>query len=116
MPDLVAEVAEQRAIRLVHDGAPLLALGVVGLFERKRNQSVIVTGHHPRPAELRLGLPRNRTPGARRHFPVALIERQIELHQRIEQPMLGHFDLLPGDETILVAGVGEVRLCRHAAQ
>jgi hypothetical protein len=34
MADFVAEVAEQRAVRLVHGGASLLALGVVGLFER----------------------------------------------------------------------------------
>ena len=35
MPDLVAEMAEQRAIGLVHRGAAVLALGVVGFLQRQ---------------------------------------------------------------------------------
>ena len=38
---------------------------------------------------------------------VALVERQIELHQRVEQPMFGDLDLLPGNDIVLDAGVGD---------
>ena len=106
MADLVAEVAEQRAIGLVHDGAPLFALGVVGLLERQRDQAVVMPGHHPRPIDMR------RTCQKIEHQPfaaslVALIERQLELHQRVEQPMLGDFDLLPSNQIFRDAGVGD---------
>ena len=106
MPDLVAEMAEQRAVRFVHGGAPLLALGVVGFLERERDQAVIVTGHHPRAVDLR------RACQEIEHQALAAIvalsvERQIELHQCIEQPMLGDFDLPPGDDISCNAGVGD---------
>ena len=46
MADLVAEMAEQRAVRLVQLVAAALALGVVGLGEVQRDDAVVVAGQH----------------------------------------------------------------------
>ena len=50
MADLVAEVAEQRAVGLVHLDAALSRIGVVGLGEVERDDAVLVAGHHRRAA------------------------------------------------------------------
>ena len=46
MPDLVAEMAEQRAVRLVHRHPQLLAVHVVALGEIQCDHAVVVTGEH----------------------------------------------------------------------
>ena len=56
--DLVAEMAEQRAVGLAHLGAPLFALGVVGLGDIERDQALVVAGQDAfatRPAADRIG-------------------------------------------------------------
>ena len=105
MADLVAKMPEQRTVGLVHGGAPLFAFGVVGLFERERDQPVVVTGHHAGS----VGMRRARQKVERQAHAAVLvprIERQIELHQRIKQPMLGDLDLAPGNKIVLDAGIG----------
>ncbi len=44
--ELVAEMAEQRAVVLAHLGAHLLALGGIGLGDVERDQPVVVAGQH----------------------------------------------------------------------
>ena len=46
VPDLVAEVPEQRAVRLVHRDAQLLAVHVVALGEIEGDHAVVVAGEH----------------------------------------------------------------------
>ena len=106
MADLVAKVAEQRAIWLVHDGAPPLALGVVGLFDRERDQAVVVARHHSRPGEMGRACQKIERQ-ALAAVGVALVERQIELHQRVEQAMLGDLDLLPSANVACDTRVGD---------
>ena len=46
MAELVAEMAEQRAVVLAHLGAHLLALGGIGLGDVERDQAVVMAGQH----------------------------------------------------------------------
>ena len=46
MADLVAEVAEQGPVRLVHFKPAPFALDVVGFGQRDRDQAMVVAGHH----------------------------------------------------------------------
>ena len=46
MADLVAEVAEQRAVRLVHLHTQLLAMHIVALREIQCDHTVVVAGEH----------------------------------------------------------------------
>ncbi len=46
MADLVAEMAEQRAVRLVHRHSQLLAVHIVTLGEVKRDHPVVMAGEH----------------------------------------------------------------------
>src|ERR1700683_1639904 len=50
--DLMTEVTEQRAVRLMHRAAALLALDIVSFVQSERNESVFVPGHHLRTARL----------------------------------------------------------------
>ena len=115
MPDLVAEVAEQRTVGLAHREPTLLALGVVRLDKRDNDPAFVVAGEDPRPRLRRVGKELERQ-AARRivdHGP----KRQLPLQQRIEQPVLGHFHQLPRtmlrriaeirDDAIVPAGEAE---------
>ena len=91
MSDLVAEVAEQRAIGLVHARAQLLALGVIGFLESDGDDAIVMPGNHLLLRDViekieheRLGLV-----GARHR------QRQSQLEQRVEQPALGRLQLRP---------------------
>ncbi len=44
--ELVAEMAEQRAVVLAHLGTHLLAFGGIGLGDVERDQAVVVAGQH----------------------------------------------------------------------
>ena len=103
MADLVAKVAKQRAIGLVHDGAALLALGVVGFLDRKRDQAVVVGRHHARSVDMRRA--RQEIEHQAMVIAVFLAKRQVELHQCVEQPMLGDLDLAPSDDVARDRGV-----------
>ena len=46
MADLVAEMSEQRAVRLVHRDAQLFAVHVVALGEIQCDHAVFLTGEH----------------------------------------------------------------------
>ena len=84
MSDLVAKVAEQRAIGLVHRGTPVFPLGVVGLLERHRDHAVLVSGHD---RSARWASPQTGQKIERQAFAPgfvligAAVERQLELEQ-----------------------------------
>src|ERR1700683_3265439 len=50
--DLMTEVTEQRAVRLMHRAATLLALYIVSLVQGECDEPVVVPGHHLRTALL----------------------------------------------------------------
>ena len=82
--DLVAEVAEQRAVRLVHLDPQLLAVHVVTLGEIEGDQPVLVTGEHL------LGGAGEQVEGQPvLGVGVAADDRQLELVQFGDQPAFG---------------------------
>ena len=102
MRDFVAKMAKQGAVGLAHFAPPPLALGVVGLREVDRYQTVAVTREHRGTS--------GRRPGVLEKIegkPVRAVcfhrERQTKLEQRIEQPMLRGFDQAPA---VQVLGAG----------
>ncbi len=101
MPDLVAEVAEQRPVRLVHRHSQLLAVHVVALGEVQRDHAVLVTGEHL----LELARQQVECESVIRVF-VAPDDRQLHLVQFDDQPSLR---LLRDGERHHGLGVGLVR-------
>ena len=111
VPDLVAEMAEQRAVGLVHRDPQLLAVHVVALGEVQGDHAVVVAGEHllvltgqqvERQAVLRVL--------------VAADDRQLQLVQFDDQPALG---LLGGRECgqrlgVVVVGAGPGQRARPA--
>ena len=95
VPDFVAEMADQRAVRLAERRAPLLTLGVVAFGDVERDQAVVVTGHHS--ARAAAAGPRSRKSNANpRSGIVDLVGmRQPPAQQRAEHIALGEFDLAP---------------------
>ena len=93
MRDLVAEVAEQGAVKFAHLAAHALALGVVGFGDIERDQAVVVSGHHRRAGGGSAGIEK-----IERQWIgvfVLCVERQAELEQRVEQAVLRHLDEAP---------------------
>ena len=100
MPDLVAEVAEQRAVGLVHRDPQLLAVHVVALGEVQGDHAVVVAGEHL------LGLTGEQVERqAVLRVLVAAHDRQPQLVQFDDQPTLC---LLGGRECGHRLGVGVV--------
>ena len=105
MARFVAEVAEQGAIGFVHGHTALLAIGVIRFGQRDGDEAVVMSRHDLGAGRLRHlreeieGQPLSGVLDAGRH-------RQSEPQQRIEQPMLGDLDLLPG---LQVGRYGDVR-------
>ncbi len=121
MGDLVPEMAEQRAVGLAQGLAAALALGVVGLRDRDGDAALAVPGHH-------LGAGRRVLLELEDEAPhrvlVAGHDRQPELQQRVEQPVLGGLHQAPqvevarprqvGDGVVMAAGEAEaVALARR---
>ena len=94
MPDLVAEMAEQGAVGLVHARTAPLEFGRIGFGERDRHHAVVVARHHLRPGVLRRigqefegeAVLRILGPG---------LQRQPPAQEAVEQPVLGEFHLPP---------------------
>jgi hypothetical protein len=90
MPDLVAKVAEQCPVRLIHLDPQLLAVHVVALSEVERDHPVVMARHH------RLEFTGEQIKGqAVLRVLVAADDGQLELVQFENQPALG---LLGGGE------------------
>ena len=99
--DLVAQVAEHRAVRLAHLLAHVFAERRIRLGDVERDDAFVVAGHD--------GLAVGALQELERHAFVrpflARRKRQIELVQRVEKASLGRFDARPREP---VAGLGEV--------
>ena len=107
MSDLVPQMADQGAIRLVHVGARAFAMHIVGLDDVERDQAVVVAGHHRRAAvgcaqevehQAVFGVLRF----ARSH-------RQAQHQQRRHQASLGHLDARPQHPVVRMLRIVQVR-------
>ena len=113
MRDLVAEMAEQGAIGFAHRLALPLALGVVGLRHVERDEAAVMPGHDRRRPARRPGSTGNQRRD-RSDSSVLVVSGSRKPQQRVEQPMLGGFDLAPmqrdfpareiGDGAVVAAG------------
>src|ERR1700683_894860 len=92
MADLVAEMAERRAIELAHFLSATLALSVVGLGDVDGNDAVAISRHDRRIRGLDIGKKFERQAG--RIFPTRF-ERQAKLNKGVEQTVLGDFQRAP---------------------
>ncbi len=100
--DLVAEVAEQRAVGLVEQRAAIFARGVVGFLEGKGDDAALVAGEDRRGGDV---LVEELEAQAVDGIFVARGERQVQAEQGIEQALLGALDHLPAGE---IGGIGDV--------
>jgi hypothetical protein len=104
MGDLVAKVAEQGAVGLVHLGAAALAFGVVGFDQGDGDQAVVVAGHYLGAGFRAVG---EKIEGEAVFGIVdAVFQRQAQAQQRVEQVVLGGLCFLPARQALLD---GEVR-------
>ena len=106
VPDLVAKVAEQRAVRLAHLAAAAFALGVVGFREIDRDHAAGVTGQHRPPIGCGNGIAEKlecQSVGTLRLGG----ERKAKLKQGIEQAMLGDLDGTPVVHVLRQRQVGD---------
>ena len=97
MADLVAEVAEQRAVRLVHRHPQLLPMNVVAFGEVDGDDAVVMTGDHllggagqqvERQTVFGILLPGD--------------HRQMQFAQLSDQPSLGRFGLGERQQSMLI--------------
>ena len=107
MRDLVAEMPEQSAIGLAHGLALAFALGIVGLRHIEGNEPAGVPGHDPRMR--RRGSDRIREEIKRETIGILQpgCQRQTKAQQRIEQPVLGEFDLSPMPKILGTHEIGD---------
>jgi hypothetical protein len=101
MGDLVAEMAEQGAVGLAHLVASSFALGVVGLREIYCDQPVLMSGQHRRRG---IG---NKIEGEAVRILHSGGERQFQLQECIEKPMLCGLHHAPMDLIVALAQVGD---------
>ena len=107
MADLVAEVTEQRAVRLAHHHADFFAHGVVGLGDIERDQPVVVAGENFGDAAVGLGLVLEEGKGEALLRIVGLIgDGQLEVEQGVDEPAFRGFHQLPKPMILLAAKVG----------
>src|ERR1700723_3259549 len=105
MSDFVAKMAQQSAIRLLLQGALLLAMDIVRLGDVDGNQSVVVTGEHA------LGIaavPVLEKLERQPRTPVSVLgrNRQAQAEQRVEHAPLGDLQAEPRDAVALAGYVG----------
>ena len=98
------EMAEQRAVKFAQLATYALALGVVGFRDIERDQAVVVPGHHRRASDGGVGI--EKIECQRIGVFVLCVERQAELQQRVEQPMLGRLDEAPAPEILGLRQIG----------
>ena len=92
MPDLVAEMTEQRAIGLAHLIAAALAFCVVGFGEIDGDDAIGMAGHDGEPEGATSARNSKRQTGGILRL---RLERQPKLKQRVEQPVLRDFERPP---------------------
>ena len=90
--DLMAEMAEQGAVGLVHLRAHLLAIGIVGLADGDGDDTVIMPGQHLRSTWMLVEEVEHQSLDGVVH-PVRQCD--AEPYQRVEQPVLGGLQLAP---------------------
>jgi hypothetical protein len=100
MPDLVSEVSEQGAIRLIHLHPQLLTVHVVALGQIQCDDAVVVSGHH-------VLVCAGQQPEGQPVLGILITpdDRQLQLVQLGNQPPLGR---LGAGELRQAAGVGVV--------
>ena len=108
--DLVAEVAQQRAVGLAHLGADALAHRVFGLLGVQGDHAVVVARHHVRGAG---HVAEEIESQAVDRVGVAAHHRQAQRQQLRDEPALGLFELAPENAVGLLRQVGNG--ARHAA-
>ena len=111
MPDLVPEMPQQGAVRLVHRDPQLLAVHVVALGEIQGDDAVVVAGDDV----LRLaGQQVERQPVLR--VRVAVHDRQLEVNEFDHQPPLGRLGVGERGQRcgVGVVGAGAGQLARRA--
>ena len=95
--NLMSEVPEQAAIGLGKFRAALFDLRAIGFRKRDRHHAVVMAGHDFRSRGVgRVGQEFERQPMLR--VLGASLQRELPAKQAIEQPVLGEFDVPPGDE------------------
>jgi hypothetical protein len=92
--DLVAKMPDQRAIRLLHLGAPRLALRVVGFGYVERDFAFVVPRQHFGAGIFREEIEHD----PMRRIVRPALHRQTETQQIVDHAMLGALDLLPQNE------------------
>jgi hypothetical protein len=105
--DLVAEVTEQRAVRLTHHQADSFAHDVVGLGDIKRDQPLVVAGENFGDAAIGLDLVLEEGEGKTLLRIVSLIgDGQLEVEEAIDEAAFRAFHELPEQMILLAAQVG----------
>jgi hypothetical protein len=110
----VAEVAEQRAIRLVELEPAPLALRVVRLGDADRDDAVGVPGHHRRRVGV-VGIGEELEREAALGVVLLARDREAESHEAVDEPPLRHLEAVPrvavpaevGDDARQAAGLAE---------
>jgi hypothetical protein len=102
--DLVAEMADQRAVGLAHLGADALAHRVLGLLGVERDHAHFVAGHHVRAAR---HVAQEIESQAMRRIGQARDDRQAQRQQLRDQPPLGQLELAPQLAVALDRQVGD---------
>ena len=92
MPDLVTKMTEQRAVQFAHLLPAAFALRIIGFGKIDGDHAVGVTGHDRRCRRRDIGEKLKRQ--AIGTFRLSL-DRQPQLKQRVEQPVLGAFEGAP---------------------
>jgi hypothetical protein len=106
MRDFVAEMPKQGAIWLAHGFALALALGIVGLRHIEGNEPAGVSGQDARMRRGGSDRVRKEIKGEAVGILQPGRQRQTKPQQRIEQPVLGEFDLPPMQEILGICEVG----------
>lgn len=107
MAGLVAEMAEQRAVWLVHRDADLLAGGIIGLGGADRDQAVLVAGHGRLDGAIGLDFINEEIEDeAAIGILVTIDARQVPAHHRVEEMPLRLTDAAPLVEPLFRRGIG----------
>lgn len=103
MRDFMPEMAKQRPVGFMKTEAPLFTLGIVRFGDVHGDQPVLMPGHYGRNAgnireEIELQ--------CRAIFLGLALQGKPKVQQRINEPSLGEFDLVP---TLEISGNGQIR-------
>jgi len=105
MRDLVAEMSNQGSIRLAHFPPAALALGIVRFGQIDRNHPAVVAGHDRISCRRALRAEEIEGETLLRVIDPGFV-REPQLEKRIEQAVLGGFDLAPVDQVVRLGEIG----------